>query len=35
MVHGADFYITKPFDAEEMLSVVRRFVRNGEAAGGG
>ena len=29
MVHGADFYITKPFDAEEMLSVVRRFVGNG------
>jgi DNA-binding response OmpR family regulator len=29
MVHGADFYITKPFDAEEMLAVVRRFVRNG------
>ena len=26
---GADFYITKPFDAEEMLAVVRRFVRNG------
>jgi DNA-binding response OmpR family regulator len=32
MVHGADFYITKPFDAEEMLAVVRRFVRNGTAA---
>jgi DNA-binding response OmpR family regulator len=30
MVHGADFYITKPFDAEEMLAVVRRFVQNGE-----
>jgi DNA-binding response OmpR family regulator len=29
MVHGADFYITKPFDAEEMLAVVRRFVSNG------
>ena len=29
MFHGADFYITKPFDAEEMLAVVRRFVRNG------
>jgi len=29
MVHGADFYITKPFDAEEMLAVVRRFVNNG------
>jgi DNA-binding response OmpR family regulator len=29
MFHGADFYITKPFEAEEMLSVVRRFVRNG------
>jgi two-component system phosphate regulon response regulator PhoB len=28
MVHGADFYITKPFDAEEMLAVVRRFTRN-------
>jgi DNA-binding response OmpR family regulator len=33
IVHGADFYITKPFDAEEMLAVVRRFVRNGEAEG--
>ena len=32
MVHGADFYITKPFDAEEMLAVVRRFVRNGTEA---
>jgi DNA-binding response OmpR family regulator len=30
MVQGADFYITKPFEAEEMLAVVRRFVRNGE-----
>ena len=29
MLHGADFYITKPFDAEEMLAVVRRFVSNG------
>src|SRR5436309_1072634 len=29
MVHGADFYMNKPFDAEEMLAVVRRFVRNG------
>ena len=26
MLHGADFYITKPFDAEEMLAVVRRFT---------
>jgi DNA-binding response OmpR family regulator len=33
MVHGADFYITKPFDAEEMLAVVRRFVRNGSEGG--
>src|SRR5947199_8242507 len=32
MVQGADFYITKPFEAEEMLAVVRRFVRNGEEA---
>lgn len=29
MIQGADFYITKPFDAEEMLAVIRRFVRNG------
>ncbi len=29
ILDGADFYITKPFDAEEMLAVVRRFVRNG------
>jgi DNA-binding response OmpR family regulator len=29
MINGADFYITKPFDAEEMLAVIRRFVRNG------
>src|SRR5439155_23748628 len=34
MVQGADFYITKPFEAEEMLAVVRRFVRNGEEGKG-
>jgi len=34
MVKGADFYITKPFEAEEMLAVVRRFVRNGEGGHG-
>jgi DNA-binding response OmpR family regulator len=32
MVQGADFYITKPFEAEEMLAVIRRFVRNGQPA---
>src|SRR2546421_3746924 len=29
MVHGADFYITKPFDAEEMLAGERRVVPHG------
>jgi DNA-binding response OmpR family regulator len=32
---GADGYMTKPFEVDDLLSLIRRFIENAEAARNG